>query len=270
MLFDFYLDASIHVALAVLSLIGLTALFFNIPLDTHLSLFVFFGTIASYNFIKYGVEAEKYILVAGSYHRYIQFFSFVAVGLAAYHANYLPLRLWIVLGVLAVLVGLYTLPIMPGVRGLRNLGLLKLLLIGFVWGGTTVILPFLAVRGELPWDVHIEALQRLILVLVLMLPFEIRDLAYDKPSLRTIPQRFGVKATRSMGAVASLLFFLLTFLKDEVTTPELIGKTLLFLILLLLLWRTKKDQSRYFSSFWVEAVPVFWFLLVQALFRIYQ
>lgn len=269
-IFDFYLDASIHVALAVLSLMGLTALFFNIPLDINLSLFVFFVTIASYNFIKYGVEAEKYILVAGSYHRYIQFFSFIALGLAAYHANYLPIRVWGVLGILAVLVGLYTLPILPGVRGLRNLGILKLLLIGFVWGGTTVILPVLSVQKELPWEVHIEALQRLVLVLVLMLPFEIRDLAYDKPSLRTLPQRIGVNATRNIGAAASLLFFLLTFLKDKVSTPELLGKAMLFLALLLILWRTGKNQTRYFASFWVEAVPVFWFLLMVLLLRIFQ
>ncbi len=268
-IFEFYLNASIHVALAVLCLMFTTALLFNISLDSHLALFVFFGSVASYNFIKYGVEAEKYILVSGPYHRYIQFFSFVAIGLAAYHANYLSLKVWGVLGILAILVGLYALPVLPRVRNLRNLGVLKLLLIGFVWGGTTVILPYLAVEDRIPWDVHIEALQRLILVLVLMLPFEVRDLAFDDPGLKTIPQRFGVGTTRVIGVVATLIFFLLTYLKDTIAIPELLGKGILAVMLWGVLWRTRKDQSRYFASFWVEAVPVLWLAIVWGLYVLY-
>ena len=264
-LFDFYLDASIHVALVVLSLIYITVLFFDISLDIHLALFVFFCTIASYNFIKYGVEAEKYILVSSSYHRYIQFFSFISLGFAAYHANFLSVRVWVVLGALAVLVGLYSLPVLPQVRKLRNLGILKILLIGFVWGGTTVILPYLAVEDRLPWDVHMEALQRLLLVLILMVPFEIRDLAYDDPSLRTIPQRYGVRITKNIGAVAVIAFFLITYLKDSVSLVEWVSKTVLCIVLYIVLWRTKKEQSPYFSSFWVEAVPVLWLFVILGL-----
>ena len=58
----------------------LTGSILNIPIDEHLAFFLFFSTIASYNFIKYGLEAEKYILVANRYHKNIQFFSFIALG----------------------------------------------------------------------------------------------------------------------------------------------------------------------------------------------
>jgi hypothetical protein len=257
-IFNFYLDASIHVGLAILCLVNITVIYFRITLDVHLALFVFFTTIASYNFIKYGVEAEKYVLVSSAYHRFIQLFSFIAVGLAAYHANYLSLKVWMVLGVLAVLVGLYSLPVLPQARKLRNLGIIKILLVGFVWGGTTVILPYLAVEDRLSWDVHVEALQRLVLVLVLMLPFEIRDMTLDDPSLRTIPQRYGVPLTKALGGIAGLGFLMLTFVKREYSTAELLGKSLVFLVLLLVLWRTKKVQSPYFASFWVEGVPILW------------
>jgi hypothetical protein len=265
-LFDFYLNASIHVALAVVSLIYVTARFFSIPMDPHLAWFVFFGSIAGYNFIKYGVEADKYILVSGSYHRFIQFFSFIAIGLAAYHGNFLSLDVWIILGVLALLVGLYALPLVPRVRNLRNLGILKLLLIGFVWGGTTVILPYLSVKDALPWDLHVEALQRLVLILILMLPFEIRDLVFDAPALRTIPMRYGVRVTKGIGVFLSLLFVLLTFLKDNPGREELIAKEALLPILLLMIAFTRKNQSEYFASFWVEAVPIIWMAIVFGLY----
>jgi hypothetical protein len=269
-LFDFYLDASIHVALAVLSLIYVTVNLFQISLDIHLALFIFFTTIASYNFIKYGVEAEKYILVSNAYHRYIQFFSFVAAGVAAYHVQYLNYRVWAVLGVLAILVGLYALPVLPHARNLRNLGILKILMVGFVWGGATVILPYLAVADHLPWDVHVEALQRFLLVLVLMLPFEIRDMAIDNPRLKTIPQRLGVNATRILGGVAGLFFFLLTYLKDTFTIPEVLGKALLFIILIIVMWRTRQEQTRYFASFWVEMVPILWLFILLTVDAVYS
>jgi hypothetical protein len=246
------------VALAILCLIYITVIYFNITPDIHLMLFVLFTTIASYNFIKYGVEAEKYILVSSAYHRIIQFFSFIAVGLAAYHANYLSMKVWIVIGVLALLVGLYSLPVLPQVRKLRNLGIIKILLVGFVWGGTTVVLPYLAVEENLPWDVHVEALQRLILVLVLMLPFEIRDMTVDDPGLRTLPQRYGIHRTKILGGVAAMVFFMLTWAKVEYNISELLGKAVVTLVLMGLMWRTRKVQSPYFASFWVEAVPMIW------------
>lgn len=256
--FDFYIDASIHVSLAVLCLMYITAIYFDITADSHLVLFVFFTSIASYNFIKYGVEAEKYVLVSSAYHRVIQFFSFIAAGLAAYHANYLSLRVWMVLGFLALLVGLYSLPVLPQVKKLRNLGIIKILLIGFVWGGTTVVLPYLAEEDTLTWDVHVEALQRLILVWGLMLPFEIRDMAHDDPGLRTIPQRYGIYMTKVLGVLATMVFFLLSFAKDQYSMSELWGKATVMLILFLALWRTKEIQSPYFASFWVEGIPMFW------------
>ena len=214
-LFDFYLDASVHVALSVLCLMDITAVFFGVALDIHIACFIFFGTIASYNFIKYGVEAEKYLLVANRYHKYIQFFSFIMLGLAGYHALYLSAQVWMLLGALSILIGLYALPVLPQARNLRSLGILKVLLVGFVWGGTTVMLPLLAARENLQWDAHIEATQRLLLVLVLMLPFEIRDLKYDKASLRTLPQRFGVTKTKILGSVLAAFFLGITFFEGS-------------------------------------------------------
>src|SRR5690606_9313982 len=55
-IFDFYLNASIHVALAVLSLAGVSFLLMDAIPDFKLLGFIFFSVIVCYNFIKYGVE----------------------------------------------------------------------------------------------------------------------------------------------------------------------------------------------------------------------
>lgn len=259
---NFYLDASVHVALAVFSLVQLTGLFFEEKLDAHLSYFLFFGTAACYNFIKYGVEAKKYILVANKYHKNIQFVSFIALGFAVYHAFFISLNVWIGIGVLCLLTGLYALPILPQAKNFRSLGGLKIFLVALVWAGATVILPMLAINADISWDVIVESCQRLILVFVLLLPFEIRDLKYDEPELKTIPQRFGAAKTKVFGYIATLILFGLTFFKDYYSNVEIIGKLLLLLVLLLFLYKTSKKQTKYFTALWVEAIPFFWWILV--------
>ncbi|MGB5819228.1 MAG: hypothetical protein WBG90_07055 [Saonia sp.] len=257
-IFDFYLDASIHVALAVFCLLYVTTYFLNISIDEHLGYFTFFSTIACYNFVKYGVEAEKYILVANRYHKNIQFVSFIALGVALYHSYFFPLDMWIAFAILMGLTGLYALPVLPKAKNLRSFGGLKIFPVALVWTGTTVVLPLIAVDATISWDIWVESIQRFLLVLVLIMPFEIRDLKYDTFELNTLPQRYGAKKTKMFGGFLAIAFFFLTFLKDDLTQLEILGKTMLFFALIMVMFFTKKEQSKYFSSFWVEAIPIFW------------
>ncbi len=259
--FNFYLDASIHVAFAVFSLVRISEIILGISGDSHFVWFIFFGTIGCYNFIKYGLEAEKYILVANHYHRNIQFFSFIAIAIALYHGCFLGFQTWLGLGCLLFFTGLYALPVLPHAKNLRSLSGLKIFVVALVWSGATVILPVLAVKHTLSWDVCIESLQRFVFVLVLLVPFEIRDLKYDKPELKTLPQRYGVARTKFFGAFGAVLFFFLIFLKDDISISEVVVKGIVFLILGSLMFITKRNQSKYFASFWVEGIPILWWVL---------
>ena len=76
-LFDFYINSSIHVALAVTSLVMVTLYEFELPLDFALVGFLFFGTITGYNFVKYaGVAGLHHRSLAKSLQA-IQVFSFL-------------------------------------------------------------------------------------------------------------------------------------------------------------------------------------------------
>lgn len=261
-MFDFYLDASVHVALSVYSLLWVSTYFLSIPEDHHLFGFIFFGAIACYNFIKYGVEAEKYILVANSYHKNIQFFSFACLAIAFYYALYLHFDLIVALAILLLLTGLYALPVLPGTKNLRSFGGFKVFVVALVWAGSTVFLPVIAVGDTISWDVWIEVSQRLIFVLILLLPFEIRDLKFDAPDLNTLPQHYGIEKSKRFGYIANVILFHMTFLKDNLTQLEVILKAILFFVLTYVIYATKREQSKYFASFWVEAVPVFWLGLI--------
>lgn len=260
-IFDFYLDASIHVALAVLSLAGVSFLLMGARPDIKLLGFIFFSVIVAYNFIKYGVEAYKYLIVSKPYHKLIQAFSFLGFGLALLFLFDLDLELWWATGVLGLLSALYAVPLLPRAKNLRSLAGLKIFIVAFVWAGFTVLFPALDADLPLDRDFWVLFLQRFLLVLALIIPFEIRDLQWDDPRLRTLPQQWGVKNTRLFGMSICLLFFGLTFFRDGLYRGEIPLRLLLSLVLIWVLMDGRRFEKRYFTSFWVEAIPIFWFAL---------
>lgn len=257
-LFDFYLDASIHVALAVYALVQVTAIAFKIEERFFVSWFAFFSTIVSYNFIKYGVEAKKYILVANTYQKIIQFTSGIAFVFSIYFFFKLQEQTYIYLVALLFLTAVYAIPVLPKAKNIRSLSGLKIFAVALVWAGTTVLLPIVNADIVIYWDVKVEVLQRFLLVLALLIPFEIRDLKFDDVSLKTLPQRWGVVKTKIFGAVLISIIFLLEYFKDITSVRKVTTLTILLIITLVMVLQSKKNQPKYYSSFWVEAIPILW------------
>ncbi|WP_318312033.1 UbiA prenyltransferase family protein [Flagellimonas crocea] len=260
-LFNFYLDASIHVAISVISMAGVTFHLLGSSSDIDLLGFIFFSVIVCYNFIKYGVEAYKYLIVSNAYHKIIQVFSFVSFAFAIYFLLRLDEEIWVATAVLGFLSALYAVPMLPRAKNLRNLAGLKIYIVAFVWAGFTVLLPVLDAKMTLDWDFAVTFIQRMLLVLILILPFEIRDLQWDDKSLRTLPQVLGIQNTKRLGLGLILIFFLMTFLKDSIHQKETALRLILSAVLVFILISKKRMQSKYFVMFWVEAIPIFWFSL---------
>nr|WP_299000135.1 hypothetical protein [uncultured Allomuricauda sp.] len=263
-LFDFYLDASIHVGLAVTALVIVSSLLLNIPIENALLGFSFFSTVVCYNFIKYGVEAKKYLIVSKTYHRKIQVFSFLGFIPTVFFASQLRQEVLVYIAGLGILSGLYAIPFLPKTKNLRNLAGFKIYVVALVWAGFTVLLPVVQHQSPFNWDVGVMLLQRFLLVIILMLPFEIRDMETDFKELWTIPQLIGIRRTMVLGVVLTLLFVLLTFFKDVLAEKELVSRVLLGVVLIPMLLVSKK-KSKYFTSFWIEAVPIFWAISIVVL-----
>ena len=169
--------------------------------------------------------------------------------------------IWIATTILGVLSALYAVPLLPSANNLRNLAGLKIYIVAFVWAGFSVLLPVLDAKMTLDWDFAVTFIQRMLLVLILILPFEIRDLQWDDKSLRTLPQVLGIKNATRLGIGLILIFFLMTFLKDEIHQNEIPLRLILSAVLVFILISKKRMQSKYFVMFWVEAIPIFWFSL---------
>ena len=264
-IFEFYLDSSIHVALALVSFLELTSLFLNISVSNELRLFVLFGSIACYNFLKYGIEVHKYSIKGNRQKRIIGVLSLISAFIAFYYILSFKTQVLSVLGILMILVLLYAFPIYPHQKSLRSLGIVKVLLVAIVWSGITAFVPVVSSLVELNWDAYVVTLQRFITVIVLMIPFEIRDMHLDPPAIRTLPRRIGIRRTKLLGVILTVLTYLMIYLRDEVSYNEIIGRAVFAVVLCILILKTPQKPSKYYASFWVEALPIFWLGFVSLL-----
>ncbi|WP_345275858.1 hypothetical protein [Litoribaculum gwangyangense] len=146
-------------------------------------------------------------------------------------------------------------------HNLRSIGGLKIYIIALVWCGVTVFLPLIETDYAIDYDVIIVAVQRFLYVVVLMLPFEIRDLRYDSLKLATIPQKIGVNQTKIFGSLLLIIFFFLEFFKDQTGVDAISILFLLTLITFLFLLFSKMERGKTYSAFWVEALPILWLIL---------
>lgn len=257
-LLNFYINSSIHVAFAVVSLAIVTGLHFKIPMDKVLLLFVFFGTVTGYNFVKYADITGLHHRSLTKRLRIIQLFtafSFLALLVSAFMINTLVLLWSVIFGIFTFL---YALPVFSRRRNLRSISGIKIFIIAFVWAGVTVVLPVIPVKNGFFDILILEFFQRFLLVLVWILPFEIRDLKYDLEQLRTLPQLIGVTRTRILGLLLLLVVILLEFLKETASTASVLAIVAISVVSGVLVWLAKEQQSRYFAAFWVEGIPILW------------
>lgn len=85
--------------------------------------------------------------------------------------------------------------------GLRDVPGAKIFWIAITWAGATLALPLLQVHGlELLESSQFWMLiaERLCFVLAITIPFDIRDLTFDDPGKRTIPQLIGARPAKML------------------------------------------------------------------------
>ena len=113
-------------------------------------------------------------------------------------------------------------------------------------------------------------MQRFILVFVLILIFEIIDLAKDDPHLQTVPQQIGTKRTKILGYVLLMIFCGLEFFNSNANANfnfqflpfQLVLIFAIAILIALFLFFVNEKKSKYYTSFWVESIPIIWWVLV--------
>jgi hypothetical protein len=256
MVFKWYIRGSIHVSLCLLALVGFSSAIFDSEVPKAYYLALFFGSIAGYNTIKFGPESGKYWPLVGGERRFVIVLSALSFGVGIYYLVQLSLWVCLLFLLAGLITALYALPLKPGGVNLRSYGFLKVMLVALVWTILSVWAPLWGLNNLANWDVGVESFQRILWVFLLMLPFEIRDLRTDPPQMKSIPQRFGLRATRNMAWGIAVLFVLATGMKDSLAGGEYGVKTAVALLMGLSITFAEEEQNRYYAAFWVEGIPL--------------
>lgn len=247
-LFDFYIHSSFHVAFAVMSLVHVTLISSNLLHHFVYPSCVFFGTVLGYNFLKYYI-----IFYKGEFHS-AKYYGILIVSLLAAIGM---ISLFFMLSrttQISILFSGFFVAIYPF---LRRYGWLKLFVVSFVVTFITVYIPFIFYK-PIVMDYYLILIQRFLIVISLLIPFEILDSPTDCKTMNTLPQRFGIQKAKLFGILLVVPFIVLEFLK---VNPSLVVIPI-GVITVLAIHFTSLKRNDYYTSFWVESIPIVWMILL--------
>ncbi len=226
------------------------------------ALFAFFGTIVGYNFVKYDALVRTQKLQMRTELKSIVALSLLSFLATGFYFLQLERNTKIIAFVFLILTLLYTLPFFPNKRNARNWAGVKIYIVALCWVGVTLFLPIVNMGMAIDLGVLLVAIQRFILIFVLIVIFEIIDLRQDDPHLKTVPQQIGVKRTKLVGSLLLLLFIILEFGNTNFNYTTFFLKVGLASTVFFFLLFAHERRSKYYTSFWVESVPLIWWILV--------
>ena len=261
--FGFYVFSNVHVAIAAYCLTKITFLEFGFQ-NEPLALFVFFSTILSYNLIRL-FQLDKINSMTAIWIRAnkkgLLVLNMLALSGVFYFASKISMKGLLALFPFFMATVFYVLPIKNKAIGLRQVPALKLILIAFSWVGITLFFP-LQEAGHL--DVSTQWFyfaQRFLFIIAITIPFDIRDAQFDLPELATLPQVLGVSKAKIVAVMSMLVFILLSaFLNGLQSNLFYTDLTLMLITTGLVLYCTQ-NRNRFYTAFWIEALPILWYLL---------
>lgn len=213
-------------------------------------LFVFSSTLFTYNFQRY-IRSKENIEHPTNHliwiKRHIKFVYIIfLVSLILIIISFLKVYNWeinsfLILLFSSILSAFY----INSIKSLREIPHLKIHLIALIWVTACGFFPLINEKIYTT-DSWIFVGAFYFYVLAVTIPFDIRDLKYDNPKLRTFPQVFGIKKSKVISLVFLFCFFLI------LTKVKLVNNALficsIFLTLILILTSNKNRNEFHYSG----------------------
>ena len=260
LLFDYYINSSLHVSFCIISYIITIKLINKFPFDWGNISFVFFTTFFTYNFIKFN---ESILSINRPISFVLKLFclkALIAFLISFYLFFDLSNSQQITVLITSVLTVLYSIPFISKFT-LRGNPIIKIFTVAFCWTLMIVVLPFYEMMDYC--NMFYYSLLIFCLVTAQMIPFEIRDKYKDMYNVKTIVHIYETKNSKIIG-----YFILMTALTATILTYYLSGDiflknstTLIILVTGVLIYLSSEKQNKYHSSFTVESIPMIWLLI---------
>jgi len=260
-----YVYNNFHIALCALAFTAEYYLRNNQPLDKKYLVFIFFSTLALYclhriigiNKIDISLLDKRML----SYKRMskILFSILIISGLCA-SISFLSLPQQVMLMCIApIFISLfYALPIFGKQMRLRDFPFIKIFLIAIVWTWLCYYIPA-SQHNDID---KFYLLECVFFMLLITLPFDIRDLRVDSSSgTKTIPGTIGIKSTKILGTFLFVIALVIIYFQREVSTVK-IALTLCYLLAWILLLGTNKERSDLYYSFFIDGLLIVRYLII--------
>lgn len=257
---EFYVFSNLHVSLSVSCLVLVTGILFDetVVLEAvfmGLLTFVAYHLIRHVNRFKYGKEH----LLESFSRQHKQTLS-VLVVLATIFSfflvpkfTFLQLLCLLPFGICTLLYAFGVFKVKGQKYSIRYLPGIKIFIIAAVWAGAVVLFPLQTTKTTLLYFLEV-----LLFVVALTLPFDIRDLRFDHQKIKTIPMVLGLRNTKIVGGV---LLIISSGIHLAIFNAFPVFVFICLLVALCLFFSTTK-QSKYYASFWVESLPILYYLLL--------
>ena len=260
LLFDYYINSSLHVSFCVICYIISINLINQIQVNWEDIAFVFFSTFFSYNFIKFNeiltsINKPVSLLLKSFFLKAI-----ISLVISLYLFFKLSSSKQIFVVIISIVTVLYTIPLISKYT-LRDNPILKIWTVAFCWTMLIVIFPFFGVLDFV--NIVYYSLLIFCLVTAQMIPFEIRDMLKDKDLVKTIIHNYGIKYSKNIGYFVLIIALLFTMITGYLLENLVFKNSILFIILItaILVNFSREKQNKYYSSFIVESVPIYWLIV---------
>lgn len=163
-------------------------------------------------------------------------------------------------GVVAALYPLLWRKPLQAFTSLRDIPFLKVILISASWAYVTYWVPQWLQMKDIDIRHYLEAGLRLLLVIGLVIPFDLRDLKYDAPQLRTLPQVLGPRQALQWAVfvfVLAQVWIVFSYFIWAMPIGTALGWLLGLELGIALLQRSRQMATDSYVAWWVEGIPIY-------------
>ena len=246
-IFDLYIKSSLHVAFAIFSFVKVVELSLNISSNQFLEVAIFSGSVLGYTVLKY---YEFWKSTKFSLHKNKSVLGITTLAFLTFLFCFLHLKFTFQIAFFQIFFLVVWYPF------LRKYWFLKTGIVSFCVTYVVSYIPTLDTKMLFFFDTILQV-KLFFLICALLIPFEIYDSQHDAMTLQTIPQKFGIKKTKYLGYLFLISFCILSLLLRY----EFLDIIIAIVIGLFIRFSSTKN-TKYYTSFWVESIPILWWLIL--------
>ena len=146
----------------------------------------------------------------------------------------------------------------------------SIFLIAFSWSFSTVALIYYESNLTLNPNVVLSIISRMFFIIAITIPFDIRDVEYDKKKTYTIPMLVGDKMAKKIAVFFLLLFLIIDsyLYLNNLNFGFFISTILCFLYSFYIVCKDNKKKDGLYYSFWLEScsISLLFFLILTSIF----